>query len=155
MRLYFASEYKNSSNIVVLVCQLQLILKNMNLILQSGYAVHCWECYTFLLCRCRHRRSHHHEILHPTDCNTALVVVNLQDLTLDVQVLPLSLESQKIESLVNQHQDLARTQGPVRARLCAAAVSRLLGSELIIVSYLTFSSCSTESRKQPILTPSH
>jgi transcriptional adapter 2-alpha len=39
MRLYFASEYKNFSNNVVLACQLQQILKSMTSTLQRGYAL--------------------------------------------------------------------------------------------------------------------
>ena len=77
----------------------------------------------FTLLSSRHRKPPRREIMHPTDCNTELVVVNLQDLTLDVEVLHLSLESQKIEGLVNQHQDLAQPQGQVLARLYAAVVS--------------------------------
>ena len=79
----------------------------------------------FTLLPSRHRRSLQQEILHQTDCNTGLVVVNLQDQMLDVQVLHLSLESQKIESLVNQHQDLVRLQDQVPARQYAAVVSIL------------------------------
>lgn len=71
----------------------------------------------------RHRRLHQQGILHQIDCNTGLVVVNRQDPMLDVQVLHLSLEIRKIESLVNQHQDLVRPLGQVPAHLYAAVVS--------------------------------
>ena len=130
MRLYSASGYKNSSNIVVLVCQHQPILKNMILILQNGYVVRYFYQYDFYqydffynLLASRHRRLHQQEILHQIDCNTGLVVVNRQDPMLDVQVLHLLLESRKIESLVNQHQDLVRPLGQVPAHLYAAVVS--------------------------------
>ena len=79
--------------------------------------------FFFTLLPSRHRRSHQQEILHQSDCNIGLVVVNLQFSTLDVQVLHRSLENRKIESLVNRHQDLVRPRGQVLARLYAAVVS--------------------------------
>ena len=107
--------------------------------------------FFFTLLPSRPRRLHQQEILHQIDCNTGLVVVNLQDPMLDVQVLHLSLESQKIESLVNQHQDLDRPRGQVVVHLYAAVVSILLGSVNYCFLHLSFPAAPLNLANSPSL----